>query len=54
MSKNKIYKIGVRMPMANFAPTAGTVTNIIGLVNQHEADINTKVLENLQHNSLGI
>lgn len=32
----------------------GTTTNIIGIVNQHEGDIKTKLLNNLRHKSLGI
>lgn len=53
MNKNKLFKFAMAMPTVSYA-TAGTATNIIGIVNQHEADINTKVLQNLQHNSLGI
>lgn len=52
MKKHTLLKIA--LPLVSFAPTAGSVTNIIGIVNQHEADINTKVLQNLQHKSLGI
>ena len=46
-------KLNIKMPKVMFK-TAGTVTNIIGFVNEHEGDIKIKMLQNLQNKSIGM
>lgn len=41
-------------PVVSFDATAGTITNIIGFVNEHEGDINVKLLQNIRSKTIGI